>query len=235
VLEQLLACAAHQYRASLTSPANDTSHLPVHAQELANTLWALSQLGVQPSQGWMSLFWATVERQLTTFNGKDLSQVVYCLAKMGVTPPRLPGPISSFAELAGPFLLYDEHGHSLVGSLSIEQAVQQQGAAEPVQSNPNGPTARPGQVPPWAHKLLAEAALTIPRSNGQDLANLAWGLGQLGVKPGREWCSRLSGSLTSRCEAFSAGHISIALWGLARMEHKPLPGSLLPIEGTLYR
>lgn len=248
VLEQLLACAAQQYSSTLTTLAKSSSNTgnqpglssspPVQAQELANTLWALSQLGVQPSEGWLALFWATTERQLSTFNGKDLAQVVYCLAKMGRTPP----PVAS-ASLDGPYLLYDEHGYSMVGSLSISsvpeatqaQQAQPQGVAEAPSHASAGPPARPRKVPSWAHKLMVEATLTIPRSNGQDLANLAWGLAQLGVQPGQEWSSRLAGALTSRCEAFSGGHIATALWGLARMGHKPQPGSLLPIEGSLYR
>lgn len=76
------------------------------------------------------------------------------------------------------------------------------------------------------HTHLCLAALSPARS---------WGLAQLGVSPGPEWCAQLAGALQARAEVFSGSHLAVCLWALGRMGFRPQPQSLLPTEAALYR
>ena len=62
-----------------------------------------------------------------------------------------------------------------------------------------------------------------------------WGLAQLHVVPGAEWCGQFAGAMQARAEVFSGSHVAVCLWALGRMGHKPQPQALLPTEAVLYR
>ena len=85
-----------------------------------------------------------------------------------------------------------------------------------------------GALPPGVTRLLAEAASALPRCSSQDLANLTWGIAQMGIRPPQGWCQHLADVLARRSGAeLQGGHLAIAVWALGKMEYRPKPRSLI--------
>jgi len=130
-----------------------------------------------------------------SFNAKDLSQVVYALAKLG----RLPPATSSVLDSEGPpKLMHSPPPVTMVSPPSARVPVQEASPLSPslvlnpfsYPSQHLGPAANTSAGTPmvswqgsqnadagggrhaWCQALLREAAATFPRCSGQDLANL---------------------------------------------------------------
>jgi hypothetical protein len=111
-----------------------------------------------------------------------------------------------------------------------QQQQQQQRAAAPVMMVLAAPVAPSGVA-----LLLSAAVRALPNCSSQDTANLAWGLAQMGLRPGQEWCGRLADLLCRRCEQLQPPHLATALWALGKLGFRPAPRQLLPIEVCLFK
>ena len=115
-----------------------------------------------------------------------------------------------------------------------EQGTSQSPSHSVTSSPPSSPSPLPpdvlteGPMPPRVHRLLAEAASALSRCSSQDLANLTWGIAQMGIRPPQGWCHHLADVLARRSGAeLQGGHLAIAVWALGKMEYKPKPRSLI--------
>jgi len=210
----------------------------IKSQELANTLWALATLGVQPSDAWLRSYWSACMKLLPSFNAKDLAQTVYALAKLGRVPPTA-SPAASQAGAAAE-TTQDAAGWAWPNLASPQQLRRSAAATAAAVAASASVSGGQGVAPAttgssWAGRLLAEAAATLQRGNSQDMANLLWGLAQLGVMPGVSWCNKAAAELCMRCESFAPAHLATCLWALGRCGHAPADGALTDVEGALYR
>ncbi len=209
---------------------------PVRPQELANTMWALARLGVQPSHGWLRDTWVACLQRMRSFNSKDVAQLVYALAKLGRQPPYV-----TKADVAAPARQLPQAEWSQGNLLAAGEDTQlpppataaAAGASQAAAAAAGGGTAP--VLLDWSRVLLAEAAATLGKCNGQDMANVSWGLAQLGVKPEQAWLERFARELTTRGSVFGGGHLATCVWALGSMGFRPAPQSLLPLEGKLFR
>ena len=250
LLELLLGAARQDFSSSAPSsgvqgpPANKSAspQRGAQAQELSNMLWALAMLRVQPSDAWLTNFWAACDARMRACNSKDVSQLVYALARLGRVPVAPADAAQSAAQHSSSLsmdsmqhdsshsmnLMYGEGGHAVVGQMPLPRTTQ------PPPATSEGAVADTAP-PAWIRGLLAEAVAVFPRCNGQDLTNLSWGLAQLGVKPGPEWCGRFAAVLCSRCDGMTGANLATSLWALAKLGYQPAAGSLMAVEGALFR
>ncbi|GAX72613.1 hypothetical protein CEUSTIGMA_g69.t1 [Chlamydomonas eustigma] len=88
---------------------------------------------------------------------------------------------------------------------------------------------------PGLNLLLAEVARDLPRCSSQDIANLSWGLAQMGLNPPQGWLNMLSEVLIRRVDELEGRHVTTSVWALGKMGFNAKPRSLIQIEGSLYR
>ena len=222
-------------------------------QDLSNAVWALSSLGVRPGAAWLGCFWSAFCRRMSAFNTKDLAQATYSLAKLGwhageagawlMLPP---GRDAAFP-LAPPMvsLVPTDRAATARGStrspLSTTHApLSAAGASGSVQLAalprvpPSSPLSSPlVALPPGVSMLLAESAAALPRCSSQDLANLTWGIAQMGLRPPQGWCLLLAEALIRRGDQLQGSHLSTTVWALGKMGFKPKPRSLIQVGGWL--
>lgn len=114
------------------------------------------------------------------FNAKDLSQVVYALAKLGRQPPSASishvqsSPMGSHGRpsMRGPEPPAAHEPHMQAQSPpNAAMPPAQHASLSPLHVDSSS-TPSPSSVPAWARALLQEAAATFSRCGGQDLANL---------------------------------------------------------------
>ncbi len=184
-------------------------------QDLANTAWALSTLGVAPNRRWLSEFWSACCHQLPSFNTKDLAQLTYSMAKLGwrVVPEGAWQPEQRDGVVSG-------RGGG--GAAANDRA--KAGDDDMIMALPG------------AGLLLAEASAALPRCSSLDVANLCWGLAQMGLRPSQPWLHSLAEALlTRRGDPLQGSDLATAVWALGKMGYRPKPKSLLPVEGSLFR
>eukprot|EP00798_Chlamydomonas_sp_ICE-L_P018215 gene18215-24666_t len=224
----------------------------MQAQGLANSIWALSVLRVQPSQEWFGDFWSACSALLPTFNAKDLAQTVYSMARLGWYPGCDLQACESEAELscdpteprepADRLTLADRlaargfgpNSHKALAPLvpPLMPPALREGAAPPQEGKEEPPSGRDDS---WARPLLAAAIQLLPVCNPQDFSNLAWGLAQLGIRPGQQWLNQLAFHLSRNAETCPGGDLAITTWALGKMQYKPAASSMLTVETALYR
>eukprot|EP00955_Chlamydomonas_euryale_P022940 242102-Chlamydomonas_euryale.AAC.2 len=83
--------------------------------------------------------------------------------------------------------------------------------------------------------LLAAAERALPSCSSQDMANLAWGLAALRVRPGTAWCARLALELVRRADGMSCAHAATSLWALGKLGFRPAARQLRGVERTLFQ
>lgn len=58
-----------------------------YAQALANTIYGLAILGVDPGKEWMAAFYAAANQRRKALTGQSLSAVLWALLKLKQQPP----------------------------------------------------------------------------------------------------------------------------------------------------
>ena len=167
-------------------------------QDLANMAWALSSLGVRPGPEWLQAFWAVCCAQLPAFNTKDLAQTAYSLARLGWDVNGLEGSVDG--GMAQGALVKDDLEMSAPAPLPEASRPTSSSASTLTAPADTKVTTGVGaltgiadnvgavSLPPGVGLLLTEAASALPRCSSQDLANLTWGIAQMGLRPPQGWC-----------------------------------------------
>ncbi len=173
VLELLLGRVRALCLRAPSSSSTDTEAL-VKPQELANVLWALSALRVQPSRGWLDDVWGACAARIGAFNAKDLSQLVYALAKLNRQPTAAAGanrqPTADGGLVVGwvPGNLQrpgEEEGEEAQAAAEEEEHGLQWDAALPA----SAPAAQQGTAPRQQQQQRSEAAAAAPAGTAVQL------------------------------------------------------------------
>ncbi|KAG2427266.1 hypothetical protein HXX76_012462 [Chlamydomonas incerta] len=181
-----------------------------NAQELSNSLWALSALKLRPAEPWLRDYYAAAAACLPSFGARDLAQSLYGTAKL-----RLPlggagsaGAAWAAAALAAaPKLLA---GASALDLSNVSWALVQLGL----------------EVAPEGKLAAAFTARLVALSGGAgcDAAQLAlgvWALGKWRVAPGRAQLQQLEVATFRQLPNMRPHELAAALSGFAAMGHTP--------------
>lgn len=156
---RLLACAA---AASATSSRSGAGPLAgANPQELANSVWAASVLGVSPPSGWTSAVFAAAHPLLPAFGSQELSNMLLGCARLGLRPPPPPLPPSR-----------QQLRDGAVAAAGSEEAGSDTDQA-------------------WWAQVEAASAQLLPLGEPQHTANMAFALALAGWWPSRAWTEAL--------------------------------------------
>jgi hypothetical protein len=234
--------------ADCISPSTSSSNR-WHAQDLANTIWALSSLRIKPHPTWMQHFFAASTASLATANPQELSNTIWALAKLNAQPDAAwlaafdaasSAAMRSFtARHLGDVLAAQVHLglqpsgawqeawivalHNVWGSADARAICKALWAAAKFQL----PLGRQ-----WLQQALQQAnvelqaALISQQLSSEELLRLIWAVGRLC----RGFLTRDLSDLLGLCCCRAAGKMSWkqlqrGAWGLARL--KPLPSQQL--------
>jgi hypothetical protein len=170
-------------------------------QDLANIVWALSQLGCQPGAAWMDAYLAAAHQAFcsSSSSGQALAVVMLSLAQLGEQPP------AGWIDAVLTSLLHPQQQQQQLG-----RQRQQQHRHQRWQQHPHDDSSQ--------HLLLHQL-------NGQALGSMLGALAIWRHRPSDAWLEAVQGALLyclERCNGQDVAHIA---WKLATLMQLPSSSS----------
>ncbi|EFJ51008.1 hypothetical protein VOLCADRAFT_103642 [Volvox carteri f. nagariensis] len=210
---------------------------PMGAQAVSNLLYGLCQLGARPPPAWMSAVINHFHRNLgLEASGQSLSNVLWCLAKMGYRL-NVEGMDILFGLVRSQLAAWREH------STQQQQQQQQQHGRKQQQLQALSPPPFNSQeisnvlyaiasmgyeIDPegeLAELLLDAVHFRLGEANAQELSNVMWCLAVLQIRPSQPWLDDYFTAAHSRLPTFKPVDLAQSLYGVAklRLPLQPLP------------
>ena len=169
-------------------------------QGIANVMWALATIGVEPSRELASAMSMRAVASAGAFKPQGIANLMWALATLGLEPSRELASAMSMRAVASAGAFKPQNIANLMWALATL-------SVEPSRE--------------LASAMSIQAVASAGAFKPQNIANLMWELATLGLEPSRELALAMSKRAVASAGAFNPQDIANLMWALATLGVEP--------------